>query len=85
LAAGGLAVGTDQHREQAAHLVNGTDPEEVTGSNPVAPAIKALTSGNAGRLAVWRVRWAVYRMGTTLQLTLRPKVDQPWIDQFKRE
>ena len=30
-----------------------SDMEGVTGSNPVAPAIKVLSSGNAGRLAVW--------------------------------
>jgi hypothetical protein len=29
------------------------DTEGVTGSNPVAPTSKALTSGNAGQLAVW--------------------------------
>jgi hypothetical protein len=28
------------------------DTEEVTGSNPVAPTNKALTSGNAGQIAV---------------------------------
>jgi hypothetical protein len=30
----------------------GSDAEEVTGSNPVAPTTSALTSGNAGQLAV---------------------------------
>jgi hypothetical protein len=30
-----------------------SDTEEVTGSNPVAPTIPVLTSGNAGQLAVW--------------------------------
>jgi hypothetical protein len=29
------------------------DTEGVTGSNPVAPTNKALTSGNAGQLAIW--------------------------------
>jgi hypothetical protein len=29
------------------------DTEEVTGSNPVAPTNKPLTSGNAGQFAVW--------------------------------
>jgi hypothetical protein len=28
------------------------DTEGVTGSNPVAPTMKALTSGNAGQVAV---------------------------------
>jgi hypothetical protein len=31
----------------------GSDTEEVTGSNPVAPTITALTSANAGQFAAW--------------------------------
>jgi hypothetical protein len=41
----------------------GSDTEEVTGSNPVAPTNNTVTSGNAGQFAVrGRFQEAVYRM-----------------------
>jgi hypothetical protein len=40
-------------RRTARYGLVGSDTEEVTGSNPVAPTSKALTSGNAGQFAVW--------------------------------
>jgi hypothetical protein len=56
-------------RKAATDLVKGRawpDTEGVTGSNPVAPTHKPLTSGNAGQLAIWGpVRQTVYRMDTS--------------------
>jgi hypothetical protein len=60
-----------------------SDTEEVTGSNPVAPTMPTLTSGNAGQLAVWGWFGGPCTGWEPRYSSRRgSKVDRPWVDQF---
>jgi site-specific recombinase XerD len=65
-----------------------SDTEGVTGSNPVAPTSKALTSGNAGQFAVWgRFRGCVpdgERFPYLTYLFMDPLGPDPLIRSFER-
>ena len=52
-----------------------SDTEEVTGSNPVAPTIKALTSGNVVGFLLELRGWAAGGVPDESTLQLTPRLD----------